>query len=1373
MGFQSPRAAHKGNILSNERLDQMFANAYLELEEGNIVLPTDNKLDAVSTLNTDNPVKELLAIMRNPDYFGFTCKKLFNIDLLPFQLAILKELWVRPYVVFIASRGAGKSFLGAVYCMLRLLFHQGCKIVIIGSGFRQSRILFEYCETIWMGAPILRSMVGASGKNDRNNGPRRDVDRVEMVVGDSLLTGLPVGDGKKIRGLRANYLWSDEHQAGNKAVFDNVISGFAVVSSNPVEAVKQAAKMDYMKSIGIDVDTGEVENAGYARNQLILSGTADYYFNHFYEEYCKYKAIIESRGDKSVLEEIFKGEVPQKFNWRDYGVIQIPVELLPRRFMDEAYLAKSKATMHGGNYLMEFGARFSRDSAGFFKRSLIESCVTNNSIQLPSGPVRFPAAINGFPDCKYVYAIDPASEHDNFAIVILEVYPDHRRVVYCWTMVRSQHKELVRRGTISETNFFAYCGRKIRELMKTFPCERIIMDSQGGGYNMLEVFHDMDKLGEDGLPIYEIIDEEKPKDTDDLPGLHLLELATFRDNTWLRDANHGLKKDLLDKTLLFPYFDALGIEIAAAEDARNKKEIDTLEDCIFEIEDLKNELASIKHSLSPTGLERWDANEIELPNGKKGRARKDRYTALMMANMAARQLFKPKLIPTYQNVGGGWARSMAETKKGDNYDCELYVAPPWFKEALKADNFVYGNAVRRKQCILILLISLQFKQGEAVSDLYVSTAGTNKDRIAAMKGVGEGKRLVRSTALTTYTNQYPNISVREEFNRDDYDGFRPSEALPRNPKDSMRVCDQAYWNIGLVYNVVNLMSDFGSKGAAPAHEAVVWDKLFKEWWKLVEGPIVSERFLNYFFRKGNVIVKRQTAKLSTAELEKLHKGVAAADIEPAQLPKAEKGVIPYKYDFLDPNAVEVIGDPAEVLYSGKIEYGIRVPFGVKRKDKSKVSSVGYNADLEPLDMSKIRHFHYKKDDWQLWAYPMIHPILDNLGMIEKLRLADLAALDGAISHIRVWQLGDLEAKIFPKQAAMDRLAELLMGGHGGATLDLIWGPDLKLTETNTEAYKFLGFDKYVPHMNAIYEGLGIPPSLTGSQSASGMTNNHVSLRTLIERLSYGRMMLAAFWNYEFKLFQMAVQASKNAYLVFDRINIADDSSEKALLIQLLDRNVLSDEAVQKAYGEIPELERTRIKREEKARGSKKKPRKSGPFKYDVDDELTTKQMELQAQAKKAATKGQPQKGRPINSKDKEKRKKKVVKPITGKASLLLMFGKLAQDKIADVVNPIYLKMCGRANMRQLTEEESESLEKLKFGLLLNTIPFAKDSLTADNIKAAIKADWDVNVAAMNLYEKLSEKMLASNGCITIENKRQLQVIVYASINGEENAEVQY
>ena len=64
---------------------------------------------------------------------------------------------------------------------------------------------------------------------------------------------------------------------------------------------------------------------------------------------------------------------------------------------------------------------------------------------------------------------------------------------------------------------------------------------------------------------------------------------------------------------------------------------DTLEDAVMEIEELKDELVTVVVvSVTPEGRERFDTPEIKTDTGKKGRMRKDRYSALVIANMLAR-----------------------------------------------------------------------------------------------------------------------------------------------------------------------------------------------------------------------------------------------------------------------------------------------------------------------------------------------------------------------------------------------------------------------------------------------------------------------------------------------------------------------------------------------------------------------------------------------------------------------------------------------------------------------------------------------------------------------------------------------------------------
>jgi hypothetical protein len=635
---------------------------------------------------TDDITRELVGFMRNPRNFFFTCKHLLNIELAPFQLVVLHELWYRKYPMFIGSRGASKSFLLAVYAILRAVINQGSKIIIVGAAFRQAKVIFEYIESIWHNAPLLRDLIGTAGRS----GPRRDIDRCTCILGDSTIIALPLGDGTKIRGQRANYIIADEFAAIPREIYENVVSGFAAVSSSPVQSMKSSARNRILKSLGMWNEEMEQEDSGYG-NQAILSGTAYYSFNHFADYWKQYKAIIESKGDRHKLEEIFQGDVPAKFNWKDFCIIRLPVELLPEGFMDEKHVARSKATVHSGIYNMEFGATFATDSNGFFKRSLIESCVTTEPIELPSGAIKFHASIRGNVTKKYIYGVDPASENDNFSIVIIEANPDHRRVVYCWTTTRQNHKQLIRDGLVAEQDFYGYCAKKIRELMTTFPCLYISIDSQGGGVAVAEALHDPDKMKANEHPIWPVIDFNDPKDSDGYPGLHILQMVNFSDAEYTRKANHGMRKDFEDKVLLFPFFDPLSIGFAIEEDKRLERRYDTLEECVMEIEELKNELTTIVHTQTlATNRDRWDTPEIKLPGNKKGRLRKDRYSALLMANMVGRTLQRTPVQPERPVVG-----SIAGQHNKDNPVGALYVGPAHIISKINPSS--YGMVVKRQR----------------------------------------------------------------------------------------------------------------------------------------------------------------------------------------------------------------------------------------------------------------------------------------------------------------------------------------------------------------------------------------------------------------------------------------------------------------------------------------------------------------------------------------------------------------------------------------------------------------------------------------------------------------------------------------------------
>ena len=363
---------------------------------------------------------------------------------------------------------------------------------------------------------------------------------------------------------------------------------------------------------------------------------------------------------------------------------------------------------------------------------------------------------------------------------------------------------------------------------------------------------------------------------------------------------------------------------------------------------------------------------------------------------------------------------------------------------------------------------------------------------------------------------------------------------------------------------------------------------------------------------------------------------------------------------------------------------------------------------------------------------MIYAILDDIIMLEKMRLADLSALDGAISNIRLWTIGSLDHKILPNKAAINKLRDILASNVGG-TMELVWGPELSYTESNSQVYKFLGSEKYQSVLNSIYAGLGVPPTLTGmAGNGGGFTNNFISLKTLVERLQYGRDLLVKFWHHELEIVRKAMGFRKGAHIHFDQMSLADETSEKNLLLQLADRDIISHETVLERFKEIAPVEKIRLRREANDRKKDTMPKKAGPYhnpQHDNEIEKIALNKDLLDNEEFLEEKGlpikeepveEPQKdapsnpeqepkkempqdpGRPLNVIDTEPRKQRVEKPrsVPGLAETILWANK-SFDSISNIINSAYLSMNGKSNLRQITKAEVHDLEKMKLDVLYN------------------------------------------------------------------------
>lgn len=636
----------------------------------------------------------------------------------------------------------------------------------------------------------------------------------------------------------------------------------------------------------------------------------------------------------------------------------------------------------------------------------------------------------------------------------------------------------------------------------------------------------------------------------------------------------------------------------------------------------------------------------------------------------------------------------------------------------------------------------------------------------------------------------PNVSVRDGYGREDYDYFRPGEELPAGDKDVQAACMAAYRRFPLVRSVVDMMVDFVVKGIDVVHPSPRVQKFGKEWFRTVKGKKLARKVARHLFRAGSAPVRRFDRKLPAATLDQL-RGLGLA---------TGAAAIPVRYKVLNPVTVDAVGDDLNpFLDDEKTRYQVRVPRQLgdrlRARDRTdtplsswlpkEVADSLRGGTPIPLPPESTVVVHYQKDDHEVWPTPILYPLLGNLQMLVKLENADRAALDGAVSAIRVWKLGDHEAEILPTREAFEHLSGILLHNVGGGVMDLVWDSAIELIETKSDIANFLGVAKYVPTLAALFQGLGVPPSLAGLADGGGMTNNFVSLRVLVERLAACRDELVEFFEGELARLQRAFGFRQPFKLTFDVPSLSDDSVEKKLLIDLMDRDVVSAELVVERFGGDPDIEAARVRKDARQRKAGKAPPKAGPYHLDSQQaahlervfaqqgETTPSEHGLELRPRKAGerpaadkaaarkarevaakTAAQPA-GRPLGARDGAKRKPKRVAPKQAVGETVL-WALAAREAVADELRPAFLAARGKKALRALSDEDARVFDRAVFATLCALDPLAP--VTPDAVRAAVAAAAPVPAEVDALYR---HAVARHAGPLTADQDRRYQALAAA------------
>ena len=645
-----------------------------------------------------------------------------------------------------------------------------------------------------------------------------------------------------------------------------------------------------------------------------------------------------------------------------------------------------------------------------------------------------------------------------------------------------------------------------------------------------------------------------------------------------------------------------------------------------------------------------------------------------------------------------------------------------------------------------------------------------------------------------YGEVEPGISVRTPTSRDNYDFYRPGEKVPtactqEDYRNIMMRCRSAYERVGVIKSVIDMMSEFGAEGVEIVHPDAEPNNFYKAWQRKVNIEDRAERYLNWLYKSGQAVVRRKYGQIRGSDFNKLK------DAIPSIKDGSGRGRIPIDYVMYDPATIELVGGSVGALSNDKI-YALRVPlmlFDGLRSPRNPLEKRVYDAlpveikdglqgktspeTIMLLEIPKDKLFvgYYKKDDSEIWAKSFIYSILDSIYYNDKLKLARVSALDGWYNVIRLWKLGDhtSDTPISPDPEEGNRLANILEANTGGGAIDVIWGSAIALEEFYPPVEKLANFEE---DTNNILLGLGVPESLVGGKSSTAASSNasYLGLKNLIKRLEAGRRSVRMWLESEIDIIQKEMGFRKRPEIRFANSDLHDEATYFNLLLELVDRNILSDETILERINELPEIEKARILKENKDKESKVLPQKAGPYhkpdleqqqKHEltkireqgkVDKENTENSSNLQ---KKVVKRGSS--GRPSGKRDTYKRTRSPNKVKASYAKLAIEGGRI-YNAVEEFVRAKYLDMVDIKNTRQLSAAQEQEMDEMKLALFANVEPFT------DTADAALVEVLRAQGGPVDEFFEEYDALLSDAGQETIKNedKRLLRIQAYARVYEE-------
>jgi len=553
---------------------------------------------------------------------GFAAELMLGIKLFPFQEMAIKGMFNKTFTLKVWGRSASKSFTARIFVILYLLFEPGAKIVLAGPTFRTAKLMFFEIAKI-VGAKEAALVHDMFLKEDMQR--RNEMHTWDLPNGSQLIA-IPLS-GEKIRGLRAHILVLDEFLLLPEKLINTVLMPFILSPQDLKERIViKEIEDDLIKEGAME----EKDRIKFTNNSKMIGlSSASYTFENLYSTYCDW--IKEIKGPDT--------------GGPTYFVSRIGCSAVPEEMLDQDVIANAKNDEGLSYYQREYEAKFVDDSDNYFSAKKMKAL----TVECGNSPTM---KIFGDRGKEYVLGIDPnlsnSDSADFFAFCVLEIDIATRKSV----MVHSYGGA----GQGLNENL-----KYLRYLLDNFNIVFVIIDNAGAdqfvdGCNVSQHFKtdplsfiDFDSNKEGDEYTKQVSQGKKHYDRKK----HKIVVSQVFSSSWIRKANEFLQSNIDHKRIWFGS-SINGNDIAMEKYGKKPEDLDL--NFIHFLQDPKNsdsnpakmirlideqdrflvetkaQCALITVTSSLQGTQSFDLpNNLKADRGRR-RARKDNYSALLLAN---------------------------------------------------------------------------------------------------------------------------------------------------------------------------------------------------------------------------------------------------------------------------------------------------------------------------------------------------------------------------------------------------------------------------------------------------------------------------------------------------------------------------------------------------------------------------------------------------------------------------------------------------------------------------------------------------------------------------------------------------------------------